>query len=156
MDYLEALYSIQSTTGAAQAATGTGTDTREPDTSFDDMLTSLLGTSGVAGSNSSLLTGLLDGSLSVTDSSQLVSALLGSGDNGDNASLLTGMDTSNLSADSLSALMNLTQTNEQDWLTRMLENLSSSTGENEEEDDLSAYYTAMAALASAQKDILLT
>lgn len=152
MDYLEALYSIQSTSGVSQAAsTAQNTETQATDSAFDELLASMLGTSQTSASGSSLLTGLLD----VSDSSQLVSALLGSSSE-DDASLLTGMETGGMSGDSLSALMNLSQTNEQEWLTQMLENFSSTAESGEKEDTLSAYYTAMAALSSAQKNILLT
>lgn len=155
MSTLESLGSVQATAAAAQATQNTQTETVS-DEVFSSMLSSMLGTSEATSQSQYLLSGLMDGSLQVTDSSKLVSALLSTIDGEGGTDLFSGLDTNTLSQDTITALLDLAQTNEENWMTQLLDSLKTDEAAEEEENDaMLDYYKAMAALGDAQKNILI-
>lgn len=155
MSTIDALSSVQAA-AAAQAASSSQTEAVS-DEVFSSLLSSMLGTSEATSQSQYLLSGLMDGSIQVNDSSRLVSALLSTtgGESGGNE-LLSGLDTSLMSQDTITALLDLAQTNEENWLTQLLDSLKTDEAAEEEENDaMLDYYKAMSALGDAQKNILI-
>lgn len=153
---LEALYTSQISATQTTATVATKNET-STDTTFADLLAAM------SGSQSSmqqyLLNGLMDGSLNVSDSSNLVSALLGTVDSESTAGnllsydALSGDSMSGLSSDILKTLLELGQDSETDWLTQILQAYSSNSTEDGTDDGnatLQAYYQAQAAMMQAQ------
>lgn len=152
MDAMDNLYSVQAALAAAQTTqTGAAAEAQAADTTFSDLLKSLAGSGNSA--QEYLFAGLLDGSITVSDSNKLVSALLGTMDSDSGLDGLSSIDTSLLSQDTISALTDLNQSMEQEWLEKLMETLSAQ-GEEGAESASSDYYKAQAALAEVQKRVL--
>ena len=161
MDSLDALYRTQlaaAQTGSSSQTTASSGNTGTCGVSFEELLASMGGTSGSdtsAQMQQYLLSGLADGSIDISNSQQLVAALLGSSEGESSLGNLTNsMDTSMLSQNSLSALFDLSQSAEEDWLQKILEALTASQTSSDDAGATYDYYQSMAALTEAQKKIL--
>lgn len=142
MDSLDTLYTIQAATQTAAGTTKTK-DSTAGDTTFQELLASLSGnvSTGSSQMQQYLFAGLMDGSITVSDSSALVSALLASSDSED------GLAASSLDT---AALLGFGQSTASDWLEAM-----ETTSEDGEDGSLAEYYQALSSVAQAQKNVLL-
>ncbi len=152
MSSVNSLNSANAALAAAVAEANTAAATQTTDTSFDELLATMTQSSG-NDMQQQIFDGLMDGSLTVTDSHKLVSALISTLDTVDTSAGSTfGVDDATQNA--LDALLGLSEESEgQSSLIPQSETLAAlqQTGDNAL---LLEYYQAMAAMTEVQKKTL--
>ena len=157
MDYNDAL-SIYLSRLSPQALNTyqTGQAGGEAATSFAEVLAAQANSAagGSGGMQQALLAGLLDGSISPAEGSQLVKAVLSTLGSGEESSVATQLDSAAFSQDVMTALLDLSQSVQDDWITQYIEGLAESGSQTEGDQTMQQYYQALASMTEAQKNLL--